>query len=35
MKENENIKDTDLELDALSEVNGGMCNLGLMDDQLS
>ena len=36
MKENENIKDTDLDLDALSEVNGGMCRrLGLRDDQLS
>lgn len=35
MKENENIKDTDLDLDDLSEVNGGMCNLGLRDDQLS
>lgn len=35
MKENENIKDTDLDLDALSEVNGGMCNLGLRDDHLS
>ena len=36
MKENENIKDTDLDLDALSEVNGGMCRrLGLMDDNLS
>ena len=36
MKENENIKDTDLDLDALSEVNGGMCRrLGLRDDHLS